>query len=205
MIAEKAYDAYYRLSDPSNQIKSFAFDFVRSKIPKMTLDEVFTSKDGLAKEVKSRLEKVLDDYGYEIIDCLLTDIRPSLSVVHSMNEINASKRLKVAMAHRAEAEKIQKVKEAEAHSETLYLRGVGIAGQRKALTQQLKDTFQTVGDNDEGESRNEVMNLLFMTQYMDMITSVSSSSTNSGSFNLLLDKGPDSVMILKNQLQAFQW
>lgn len=95
IIVEKAYDAYYRLTDPSQQIQSYIFDVIRSKIPKMTLDEVFQSKSDIAEEVKNRLQNVLDDYGYEVLHSLVTDIRPVDSVVRSMNEINVSKRLKV--------------------------------------------------------------------------------------------------------------
>lgn len=61
----------------------------------MTIDEVFESKGIIAKEVKKYLKKVLYDYGYEVLDSLLTDIRPADAVVQSMNEINASKRIKV--------------------------------------------------------------------------------------------------------------
>ena len=94
IIVEKAYDAFYRLTDPSEQIQSFAFDVIRSKVPKMTLDEVFSCKSDIAREVQNKLEKVLCDYGYEILNALLTDVRPVDKVVQSMNEINASKRLK---------------------------------------------------------------------------------------------------------------
>lgn len=95
VIIEKAYDAYYRLTDPTNQIRSYVFDVIRSKVPKMSLDEVFSSKKDIAIDVRKQLEDVLKDYGYEIIDSLLTDVRPVDSVVQSMNEINAAKRMKL--------------------------------------------------------------------------------------------------------------
>ena len=50
-----------------------------------------------------------------------------------MNEINASKRLKYAVAERAEGDKILQVKAAEAEAEAKYLSGVGVAKQRKAI------------------------------------------------------------------------
>merc|ERR1719221_1772307 len=46
-----------------------------------------------------------------------------------MNEINASKRLKEAASHKAEAEKIRQIKAAEAEAEARYLSGVGVARQ----------------------------------------------------------------------------
>ena len=50
---------------------------------------------------------VMKDYGYEIMESLVTDIRPDRKVMASMNEINASKRLKEAASHKAEAEKVR--------------------------------------------------------------------------------------------------
>jgi hypothetical protein len=64
---------------------------------------------------------------------LITDIDPDRRVKDAMNEINASKRLKYAVAERAEGDKILQVKSAEAEAEAKYLSGVGVAKQRKAI------------------------------------------------------------------------
>lgn len=64
---------------------------------------------------------------------LITDIDPDKRVKDAMNEINASKRLKYAVAERAEGDKILQVKSAEAEAEAKYLSGVGVAKQRKAI------------------------------------------------------------------------
>ena len=55
--------------------------------------------------------------GYEIRNTLVTDLSPDNKVKASMNEINASRRLKEAAAHKAEAEKTKQVKAAEAEAE----------------------------------------------------------------------------------------
>jgi len=46
-------------------------------------------------------------YGYKIIDTLITDLDPAARVKASMNEINASKRLREAAMHKADADKIR--------------------------------------------------------------------------------------------------
>lgn len=56
----------------------------------------------------------------------------------AMNEINASKRMKEAAYQRAEGEKVVKVKRAEAEAESMYLSGVGVARQRRAIMDGLK-------------------------------------------------------------------
>ena len=70
-------------------------------------------------------------YGYQIVQVLITDLDPDQRVKNAMNEINSSKRLKFAVAERAEGDKILQVKSAEAEAEAKYLSGVGVAKQRK--------------------------------------------------------------------------
>lgn len=103
VLVEKSYDAYYRLSDPGVQIKSYAFDVIRSTVPRMTVDEAFVSKSDIAESIMERLFEAMRDYGYEILDALITNLTPDEKVKASMNEIEASKRLKEAIPHQAEA------------------------------------------------------------------------------------------------------
>lgn len=94
VLVDAAYDAYYRLTDPRNQIQSYVFDVVRSTVPRMDLDEAFVSKDEVASAVLHQLRDVMKEYGYEIRTTLVTDLSPDNRVKASMNEINASRRLK---------------------------------------------------------------------------------------------------------------
>ena len=81
-----------------------------------------------------------------------------------MNEINSSKRLKFAVAERAEGEKILEVKRAEAEANAKYLSGVGVAKQRKAIVDGLRTSIVNFHDNVEGSSTKDVMDLLLLTQ-----------------------------------------
>jgi len=103
IISSKSYEAYYRLTDPKIQIKSYVYDVVRSTVPKMELDETFLSKSSIASQVHTSLYTLMKDYGYEIMDTLIVDISPNEKIKSSMNAINASKRLKEAMKHKAES------------------------------------------------------------------------------------------------------
>jgi len=195
ILAEKAYDAFYTLSNPRNQMETYVFNVVRSTVPNMKLDEAFLSKSKIADEVSSRLKDVMERYGFEILPVLITDIKPTASVRQSMNEMNASKRLKLAMSELAEAERFRIIKEAEAHAETLYLHGVGIAGQRRAMVQEWKDTFK---EADEEERRN-VMNTLLLTQYDEVIVAISSKQNSS----MILRSEPGQMENLKSQIKSF--
>lgn len=80
------------------------------------------------------------------------------------------------MAERAEGDKILQVKSAEAEAEAKYLSGVGVAKQRGAIVDGLRESImdfhQSVGDT----STKEVMDLLLLTQYFDMVRDVGSAN-----------------------------
>ena len=59
----------------------------------------------------------MNEYGYIIDHALICQIRPNDHVKESMNEMQASKRMKEAMPHKAEAVRIEIVKAAEARAE----------------------------------------------------------------------------------------
>lgn len=71
----------------------------------MELDQAFESKDDIAQAVLEQLQNVMKDYGYAIVNTLVTDLAPDNKVKASMNEINAARRLKEAASHQAEADK----------------------------------------------------------------------------------------------------
>lgn len=193
VITESAYDAYYRLSDPRGQIQSYVFDVVRSTVPRMELDEAFASKSDIAQAVMSQLEHVMRDYGYEIMNALVTDMSPDARVKASMNEINASKRLKEAASHKAEADKVQQVKAAEAEAEARYLSGLGVARQRKAIVQGLQASVNEFSGDVSGVTPKDVMDILMLTQYFDTLSAV-------GAQSMILEHEPASVANLSNQI-----
>merc|ERR1711988_1614613 len=86
-----------------------------------------------------------DEYGYNIVEALVTDMSPEIRVKNSFNDINASRRMREAQQEKAEAEKILQVKAAEADAESKHLSGVGVARQRAAIVEGLRipsPTFQ---------------------------------------------------------------
>eukprot|EP01095_Lingulamoeba_sp_RSL-Kostka_P013040 TRINITY_DN528_c0_g2_i4.p1 TRINITY_DN528_c0_g2~~TRINITY_DN528_c0_g2_i4.p1 ORF type:complete len:194 (+),score=60.82 TRINITY_DN528_c0_g2_i4:86-667(+) len=118
VLEDHVYEAFYKLSNHEQQIKAYIFDVVRSSVPTIDLDAVFETKDEIAETIKEELEKSMTEYGFEIIDTLIIDIKPAAKVKKSMNEINAAQRLRVAANDKAESEKILVVKAAEAEAES---------------------------------------------------------------------------------------
>jgi regulator of protease activity HflC (stomatin/prohibitin superfamily) len=199
VVLEKAFDAFYKLANPEIQIQAYVFDVVRSELPKMELDESFSNKEQLANEVKHHLDETMMSFGYSIIKALVTDISPDARVKMSMNEINASRRLREAAKEKAEADKIVQVKAAEADAESKYLSGVGVARQRQAIVGGLQDSIIEFSGEIAGTTPKDVMDLLLLTQYFDMLKDVGSSG--SGGKTLFLPHAPSAVGDLQDSLK----
>ncbi|MCS6904176.1 MAG: SPFH domain-containing protein [Bacteroidia bacterium] len=179
VIHEKVFDAYYKLSNVQQQITSFVFDVVRAQVPHLKLDDVFAKKDDIAIAVKEELQVTMEEFGYQILKALVTDVDPDKNVKHAMNEINTATRLKMAAIERGETEKILKVKAAEAEAESKALQGKGIALQRKAIIDGLKESVEDFRHAVDGATAKDVMMLVLMTQYFDTLKEIAeNSSTN---------------------------
>lgn len=198
VIKQNADDAFYELQNPKEQIQAYVFDVVRAQVPLMTLDALFEQKGDVAKVVLEELEKVMGAYGYNIEHILMVDIIPDPSVRTAMNEINAAQRLQLASVYKGEAEKIFMVKKAEAEAESKYLGGVGVARQRQAITDGLRENILNFSHKIEGTSAKEVMDLIMITQYFDTIKDLGNSSKNTTVF---LPHGPGHVRDISDQIR----
>ena len=198
VIPEKIRDAFYRLENAEAQITSYVYDVVRARVPKITLDNTFDTKDDIAIAVKTELAQIMDDFGYGITKTLVTDIDPDANVKASMNQINAAQRLRVAAVEEAEAEKIRVVKAAEAESESKALSGKGIADQRKAIVDGLSESVADFQENIAGTSASDVMNLVLMTQYFDTLKDVGTSSQSN---TIMIPHSPAGMQDISDQLR----
>jgi len=198
VLPDAVYDAFYRLANPHAQIRAYVNDVVRASVPKIDLDQVFEQKEDIAIAVKEELSKVMGEFGFDIIQSLLTDIRPAAKVMAAMNDINAAQRQRIAATDRAEAEKILVVKAAEADAESKYLSGVGIARQRKAIVEGLQESVTTFADSVEGTSAKDVMDLVLVTQYFDTLKDLGSNSKSS---TIFIPHSPGSVGSVAEQVR----
>lgn len=202
VMPEKLYEAFYRLSNVSEQIRAYVFDVVRARVPYLKVDDVFSKKEEIAVAVKEELQQTMDDFGYNILKTLVTDIDPDPKVKLAMNEINAATRMRIAAAEKGEADRILKVKAAEADAQSKALQGKGIADQRKAIIDGLRDSVEDFRDHVEGANASDVMMLVLMTQYFDTLKDVAEASgatvmmapNNPGGLGNIMDQMRESVL-----------
>ena len=189
-------DAYYKLMNPGEQIKSYIEDALRSAVPKLTLDEVFEKKDEIALEVQHQVAEEMETYGYIIVKTLITKVEPDAEVKQSMNEINAAQRKRVAAQELAEADKIKIVTAAEAEAEKDRLHGVGIAQQRKAIVDGLAESIAELKEANVGMSEEQIMSILLTNQYLDTLNTFAAK----GNQTLFLPNNPNGVDDIRTQI-----
>ncbi|GMY20429.1 hypersensitive-induced response protein 1-like [Fagus crenata] len=198
-ISDKAVDAFYKLSNTKEQIQSYVFDGMDSKCSKLELDSVFEQKNEIAKDaVEEELEKAMSAYGFEIVQTLIVDIEPDVHVKRAMNEINAAARMRVAANEKAEAEKILQIKRAEGDAESKYLSGLGIARQRQAIVDGLRDSVLAFSVNVPGTTSKYVMDMVLVTQYFDTMKEIGASSESNSVF---IPHGPGAVRDIATQIR----
>ena len=197
VIKLKAYDAFYKLDFPHDQITSYVFDVVRAEVPKMKLDGVFVKKDDIAIAVKTELNEAMMDYGYDIIKTLVTDIDPDSQVKEAMNRINASEREKIAAQFEGDAARILIVEKAKAEAESKRLQGQGIADQRREIARGLEESVEVL--NKVGINSQEASALIVVTQHYDTLQSIG-QQTNSNL--ILLPNSPQSGSNMLNDMVA---
>ena len=198
-----------------------AFAVIRASVPKLNLDDAFEQKNDIAKAVEEELEKAMSAYGYEIVQTLIVDIEPDEHVKRAMNEINAgtcmifrqpwhcpeqsitflsspAARLRVAANEKAEAEKILQIKRAEGEAESKYLSGLGIARQRQAIVDGLRDSVLGFAVNVPGTTAKDVMDMVLVTQYFDTMKEIGAASKSSAVF---IPHGPGAVRDVATQIR----
>eukprot|EP00392_Amoebophrya_sp_AT5.2_P000407 g408.t1 len=198
VIPGRVEDAYYKLANPAVQIHSYVYDAVRSTIPNLTLDQVFEEKNEVSDKVEEQLAEQMEYFGYKIFAALIVDVSPAATVRNSMNEINANKRKRVAAAEIAEAQKIFSIKRAEAEAESKYLQGEGIARQRRAIVEGLRDSVNEFSEKIEGMKAKDVLELVLITQYFDTLKDIGEKT---GTSTVFVPHNPGALSTYSAQLK----
>src|ERR1700722_18521276 len=199
ILSDKVYDAFYKLSQPQKQIESFVFNSILGHVPKLSLDETFEQQSGISVAVKTELDTIMSGFGFNILTALVTDIIPDVKVKDAMNDINAAQRAQVAAQARGEADKILKVKQAEAEAESKALQGKGIAAERQAIIDGLRASIENFRESVPGSTAEDVMALVLLTQYFDTLRDI---GTKGGSSTIFLPNNPGAANDFQTQILA---
>lgn len=120
------------------------------------------------------------------------------SIYLTINNVSTAARLRVAANEKAEAEKILQIKKAEGEAESKYLSGLGIARQRHAIVDGLRDSVLAFSQNVPGTTAKDVLDMVLVTQYFDTMKEIGASSKSSSVF---IPHGPGAVKDIATQIR----
>ncbi|HUK54776.1 MAG TPA: SPFH domain-containing protein [Candidatus Binatia bacterium] len=199
VLPNKVFEAYYKLAAPQRQIEAYVYNVILGHVPKMDLDTAYESQQDIALAVKKELDATMETFGYLIVKALVTDIIPAEKVKSAMNDINAARREQEAALAKGEAARIMAVKNAEAEAQSKKLQGEGIANQRKAIIDGLRESVETFTQAVPGSRAEDVMMLVVMTQYLDTLKEIGASSRSN---TILIPHTPGALADLYSQIRS---
>jgi len=162
------YRACFSIEKPLVQITSHTEEYFRITVAQHTMDKLFDLGNSLTFACQSLLNATMNEYGYCIQKVVINAIHPEERVKAAMNDIVASEKERLSAITRACADKERRIKIAEAAAEVNRLHGEGLANQRFAIVEGLKqnvDEFSLATH----ENQEAVLALLLMTQYTDTL------------------------------------
>lgn len=195
---QRVNDAFYLLRDEESRISAFVRDTVRASIPKLTLDEVFAKQEDIAQTTKQQLTVSMSPYGWDIVDVVVVEVDPDEKAKKARNDISAAQSEQIAATSRGETEKILQVKRAEAEKQAKILQGEGIAGQRKAIVEGLRESVNQFQEGVPGSTAEDVMRLVLMTQYFDTLKDIGMGSKSN---LIMVPHTPGGLSDISNQLR----
>ncbi len=188
----------YTLSNREQSIGAIIENSLRTYIAKETHEGILEKKEELAQHIRNDLEVQFSEWGMTISSFQITEVTFPATITQAMSEVVASEQLKKAAANKGEATKIQAVKEAEGEKERKRLQGEGIALERQAISEGLKESIEIVRGA-TGQGSAEILALLTLTQYLDTLKSIGLTQNSKIIFmDTNVNKTPD----LMQQLMA---
>lgn len=167
--------AHFSMTKPREQLRSYVENVIRSVVPSMTLDKLFESQNDICHAVAAQVKPLMRQFGYTIENTLVTNIEPDKVVRASMNEINASERLKESAQNKADADYIFKVREAEGDRDRKRLQGEGTAQQRLAILEGYGTGIDELAKR-WGLTSKEVVDFVLRMQQIDVMEALSKSN-----------------------------
>ena len=167
----------YELADRTRSIEASVENSLRTYVAKETHEGLLEKKEELALHIKTDLEVQFRDWGMQIHSFQITNVTFPVTITNAMSEVVASEQLKKAAENKGEAAKIQAVKEAEGEKERKRLQGEGIALERRAIADGLRQSIEVVAGA-TGQNASEIIATLTLTQYLDTMKSIGSSDNS---------------------------
>eukprot|EP00924_Labyrinthula_sp_SR-Ha-C_P005921 snap_masked-scaffold_14-processed-gene-9.20-mRNA-1 protein AED:0.02 eAED:0.02 QI:0/-1/0/1/-1/1/1/0/280 len=162
----------FTLANPIEQISAYVQDVLRSAVSDLTVEQVFDSKDEIGQEVFNTLSEKMKSFGYEILQSLVTDVEPTVAVKQSFDLHNLNRYIKEADNFRQQINTSAKNAISESQRKRDEILGQGISQQRQEIVNGLRASIDEFTQQVTGVSPKDVLELLLITQYFDMLKDI---------------------------------
>ncbi len=168
--AKNVARAYYELSDPAPQLRSYLEDALRSAIEPLAGRHV-RQEGRCGLDVQKTVGEEIRRFGFDVIKTLITGIDPSTEVKRSMDSINAAQREKEATPAR-QAWSDRDADSADAEREALQ--GEGQANYRREIASGLVDQINSL--KEAGMDADSVNDVVLFNRYLDVLRGIADST-----------------------------
>ena len=193
---DKVSESFYSLADPISVMKTTIENSIRSYVALQTHEDILQKRDELTQYLVDHLRIKFETWGREIDAFQIKDVVLPKEITDAMSKVIASKRLQEAAEFEGNANKIIRVRAAEADRESRRLSGLGVAEEREAIINGLKESIENM-KSATGAETTSVMNVVMLTQYMDAMKAIGQSENAKVIF---LNSNPGSIDDITKQL-----
>jgi len=166
VIEAKAYEAFYTLRAPEEQIKTWVLNSMRSITAKMTLNELFNDRMHIEEQIQGQVADQLAEYGYELVRILIDQPMLPDTMQSSFNAVIESHRhLEAAKQQRDIA-----VQVAEGEADAQRARAKGLGDARTSLAKSMSESMDKF--KDAGVDGEQAMQLLTETNRIDALREI---------------------------------
>ncbi|MFP4099474.1 SPFH domain-containing protein [Coleofasciculus sp.] len=115
------YKAYYDVEDVKEAIGNLVITTLRSEIGTMDLDQTYSSRSEINKNLSIHLKEAADSWGVEVTRVEVQGIKPPQTVLDSLEKERAAESMKKAAIYEAEGEREAAIAQAEGTVKSLEM------------------------------------------------------------------------------------
>ena len=166
------YKSIYSIDDSTTMMKATIDEQLRWMIVQFDHKEIFGKRQEICEEIEQNLRVKLKSFGFTLDSIQVRDVSLDTSVMEAMNKVVESLKLKEAAYNEADAEKIKKVKSAEADREAKTLIWEGMALQREAIAKWFKESIHKIKESDPELNGRVVLDFLLASARIETLEKI---------------------------------
>jgi len=191
------YRAYYRVKNPTGLMKAIMDEFFRIETMKFTMDQLFTIKKELTQNLKDQLNHEMNEFGWAVVRVILSDIELDPHVKKSMNDIVVAEKNRQTKQYVADANGQVAITTARAEAQVRELAGEGIARERQAIINGMKESVAQFKEAFPAADPNTIMTSININRYLDVLA----AAAEKGSHTFILPSNPTQVTHMEESMR----